>query len=63
VHQRDVEERGEMRQRETARAVREGDIDDGDDGDDQEDEQERRDRQRDRRLRPGIGGGLQETAG
>jgi len=63
VHQGDVEERGEMRQREAARAVREGDVDDGDDRDDQEDQQERGDSERNRRLRPGVGRGLQETAG
>jgi len=61
VHQGDVEERGEMLQRETARAVREGDVNDGDDGDDQEDEQERGDGERDRRLAPGVGRGLEET--
>jgi len=61
VHQGDVEERGEMRQRNAARAVRERDIDDGDDRDDQEDDEKRGDGERDRRLRPGVGRRLEET--
>jgi len=46
-----------VRQGDAARAVGEGDIDDHDDRDDQEYEQEGGDRERDRRLRPGEGGG------
>jgi hypothetical protein len=62
MHQGDVKERGEMRQREAARAVREGDVDDGDDRDDQEDGEKCADGERDRRLRPGVSHRRQETA-
>ncbi len=57
AHQRELEERGEMRERQRAVAVGERDVDDRDDRNHQEDEQKRRDRQRDR----GMGGA--EAAG
>ena len=62
VHQRDVEERREVRQRQAARAVGECNVDDGDDRDDEEDEQKGRDRDGDRGLRPGEAQRLNVTA-
>jgi hypothetical protein len=49
-------------QRHAARAVGEGDVDDGDERDDQEQKEKRGDQCRDRRLGPGVGRRLEKTA-